>query len=77
MLAKAGVTFAFSSGGYEFSRDVPFQAGRSVAWGLDHDTAIKLNPAFSKPFNNRGVALVKKGEYDRAIKDFDEAAKNK
>ena len=41
----------------------------------DYDTAIKLNPAFSKPFNNRGVALQKKGEYDRAIKDFDEAIK--
>src|SRR6185295_3813567 len=39
--AKAGVTFAFSSGGFEFSRDVPFQAGRSVAWGLSHDDAIK------------------------------------
>jgi imidazolonepropionase-like amidohydrolase len=41
VLAKAGVRFAFSSGGYQFSRDVPFQAGRSVAWGLDHDTAIR------------------------------------
>jgi imidazolonepropionase-like amidohydrolase len=41
VLAKAGVTFAFSSGGFEFSRDVPFQAGRSVAWGLSHDDAIK------------------------------------
>jgi imidazolonepropionase-like amidohydrolase len=41
ILAKAGVRFAFSSGGYQFSRNVPFQAGRSVAWGLDHDTAIR------------------------------------
>jgi imidazolonepropionase-like amidohydrolase len=41
VLAKAGVRFAFSSGGFQFSRDVPFQAGRSVAWGLDHDTAIR------------------------------------
>ncbi|HEU4939221.1 MAG TPA: amidohydrolase family protein [Vicinamibacterales bacterium] len=40
-LAKAGVTFAFSSGGFQFSRDVPFQAGRAVAWGLSHDDAIK------------------------------------
>jgi len=35
------VTFAFSSGGFQFSRDVPFQAGRAVAWGLSHDDAIK------------------------------------
>ena len=41
ILAKAGVLFAFSSGGFQFVRDVPFQAGRSVAWGLDHDDAIK------------------------------------
>lgn len=41
VLAKAGVHFAFSSGGYQFSRDVPFQAGRAVAWGLDHDAAIR------------------------------------
>jgi imidazolonepropionase-like amidohydrolase len=41
VLAKAGVMFAFSSGGYEFSRNVPFQAGRSVAWGLPRDEAIK------------------------------------
>jgi imidazolonepropionase-like amidohydrolase len=41
VLAKAGVRFAFSSGGFEFSRDVPFQAGRAVAWGLDHDAAIR------------------------------------
>jgi imidazolonepropionase-like amidohydrolase len=40
-LAAAGVRFAFSSGGYQFSRDVPFQAGRAVAWGLDHDAAIR------------------------------------
>ncbi|HEX6463256.1 MAG TPA: amidohydrolase family protein, partial [Vicinamibacterales bacterium] len=41
VLAKAGVPIAFSSGGYQFSRDVPFQAGRAVAWGLDHDAAIR------------------------------------
>ena len=41
VLAKAGVPFAFSSGGFEFSRDVPFQAGRSVAWGLPYDDAIR------------------------------------
>ncbi len=41
VLAKAGVPFAFSSGGFQFSRDVPFQAGRAVGWGLSHDDAIK------------------------------------
>jgi imidazolonepropionase-like amidohydrolase len=41
VLAKAGVPFAFSSGGFQFSRDVPFQAGRAVAWGLPKDDAIR------------------------------------
>jgi len=40
-LAKAGVTFAFSSGNYENVRLVPFQAAMAVAWGLSHDDAIK------------------------------------
>jgi imidazolonepropionase-like amidohydrolase len=41
VLAKAGVRFSFSSGGYENARQVPFQAGMSVAWGLDPDAAIR------------------------------------
>jgi len=41
VLAKAGVRFAFSSGGFEFARNVPFQAGRAIAWGLDPDAAIR------------------------------------
>ncbi|HET9373100.1 MAG TPA: amidohydrolase family protein [Vicinamibacterales bacterium] len=41
LLAKAGVTFAFSSGGYDGVRLIPFQAAMSVAWGLDRDEAIK------------------------------------
>jgi imidazolonepropionase-like amidohydrolase len=40
-LARAGVKFAFSSGDNQNVRLVPFQAGISVAWGLDRDTAIK------------------------------------
>ena len=35
----------------------------------------KLNPNYAKSFNNRGVAYQKKGEYDRAIEDFDTAIK--
>jgi imidazolonepropionase-like amidohydrolase len=40
-LSTAGVLFAFSSGGYDNVRLVPFQAAMSVAWGLNHDEAIK------------------------------------
>jgi imidazolonepropionase-like amidohydrolase len=41
VLAKAGVVFGFSSGGYQFARNVPFQAGRAIGWGLSRDDAIK------------------------------------
>lgn len=48
LLSKAGVLFAFSSGGYDNVRLIPFQAAMSVAWGLNRDEAIKaltINPA--------------------------------
>jgi Flp pilus assembly protein TadD len=37
----------------------------------------KLKPDYAKAFNNRGNACVLKGEYDRAIKDYDQAIKLK
>lgn len=40
-LEKAGVTFAFSSGGFETVRLVPFQAAMSVAWGLSKERALQ------------------------------------
>jgi imidazolonepropionase-like amidohydrolase len=41
VLAAAGVPFAFSSGDFEFSRNLAFQAGRAIGWGLDADAAIR------------------------------------
>jgi hypothetical protein len=41
VLARAGVRFAFSSGGFQFARNLPFQAGRAIAWGLEPDAAIR------------------------------------
>jgi imidazolonepropionase-like amidohydrolase len=41
VLEKAGVRFAFSSGGFQFSRNLPFQAARAVAWGLSREAAIR------------------------------------
>jgi imidazolonepropionase-like amidohydrolase len=41
VLAAAGIRFAFSSGTFQFSRNLPFQAGRAVGWGLDSDAAIR------------------------------------
>ncbi len=40
-LAKAGVTFAFSSGGFETVRLIPFQGAMAAAWGLDKARALQ------------------------------------
>jgi len=48
-LAKAGITLCFSSGDDTAAgKDMPYHAARAVAYGLDHDEAIKaltINPA--------------------------------
>ena len=38
-----------------------------------YTTAIKLDPEYSWPYNNRGVAYNNKGAYDRAIRDCSKA----
>lgn len=40
-LQKAGVKFAFASLGAQFARNLPYQAGRSVAFGLPYDEALR------------------------------------
>jgi imidazolonepropionase-like amidohydrolase len=40
-LARAGVRFAFGSGGYTNVRLIPYEAGISVAWGLSRDQALR------------------------------------
>lgn len=40
-LAKAGVRFAFGSGGYTNVRLIPYEAGISVAWGLSREQALR------------------------------------
>jgi regulator of sirC expression with transglutaminase-like and TPR domain len=37
--------------------------------------AIKLNPNYPDALNNRGVAYISQGQYDRAIQDFDQVLK--
>jgi imidazolonepropionase-like amidohydrolase len=38
---KAGVKFAFATGSNEFVRNMPYNAGRAVAFGLPEDEALK------------------------------------
>lgn len=41
LLAKGGVQFAISHGGYWEQRNLPFTAGTAVAYGLDYERAIQ------------------------------------
>ena len=38
---KAGVKFAFGTGNNEFVRNLPYNAGRAVAYGLPEEEALK------------------------------------
>jgi tetratricopeptide (TPR) repeat protein len=38
-----------------------------------HEVARRLDPKYMSAYNNRGSVYFTKGDYDRAIKDFDEA----
>jgi imidazolonepropionase-like amidohydrolase len=40
-LYKAGIKFAFGSFDNQFARNLPYQAGTAVAFGLPHDEALK------------------------------------
>lgn len=56
-LSRAGVFLCFSSGGDPaIAKDLPYHAARAVAFGLDHDEAIKaltINPAKIFGVNDR------------------------
>jgi Flp pilus assembly protein TadD len=39
--------------------------------------AIRLRPDYAVAFNDRGFAYLNKGEYDRAISDYNEAIRLK
>ncbi|PYS52228.1 MAG: amidohydrolase [Acidobacteria bacterium] len=41
MLSKAGVKFAFTAGGASGVRDLPFEAGMAVGFGLEQEEALK------------------------------------
>ena len=46
--AEAGITFAYSDGGAWQQRNLPFQAGSSVAFGIKEEDALRgltINPA--------------------------------
>jgi imidazolonepropionase-like amidohydrolase len=69
LLSKAGVTFAFSSGGFETVRLVPFQAAMAVAWGLDRNEALKaLTINAAKIFGaDRAVGTLEAGKIANLI----------
>jgi lipoprotein NlpI len=50
-----------------------FEAGQIQEAIADYNSAIRLNPRFSRAYNNRGTALSDLGRYDEALRDFDTA----
>jgi imidazolonepropionase-like amidohydrolase len=62
---RAGVKFAFATGDNEFARNLPFNAGRAVAFGLPADEALKaitINPAQIWGVGDK-VGSVEKGKW--------------
>ncbi len=49
---------------------VPAKTGKDNS---DYSTATGINPYAAYPFNNRGNAYARLGQYERAIEDFDKA----
>jgi lipoprotein NlpI len=45
----------------------------TAAQRIDYGQAIRLNPSFALAFNGRGSAYANKGDYGRAIEEFDQA----
>lgn len=62
ILHEAGVTFAISNSGYYEQRNLPFQAGHAVGFGLPYEEAIKsitLSPAKILGIDNNYGSLEK------------------
>jgi len=73
-LYKAGIKFAFGSFDNQFARNLPYQAGTAVAFGLPHDEALKavtINAAEIWGVGDR-VGSIEKGKLaDLMITDGD------
>jgi len=73
-LHRAGVKFAFASFGAQFARNLPYQAGQSVAFGLPYDAALRavtLNAAEIYGVEDR-MGSIQPGKYaDLIVTDGD------
>jgi len=49
-----------------------FAEGKTDQAFVHYNEAIRLNPAYARAYNYRGVAYAKLGQYQRAIEDFNE-----
>lgn len=57
-----------------FEQGKKFSSVENVDQAIDnYSKAIKINPKFSKAYNNRGIAYIWKKQYDLAIVDFSKA----
>ena len=59
-----------------FDEGKKFSSVENADQAIDnYSKAIKINPKFSKAYNNRGIAYTLKNKYDLAIADFSKAIK--
>src|SRR5205809_33540 len=70
MLFLAGP--ALAAGDIDTCRD---NAAEAVARLAAYDLCSQLRPSFSSPYNNRGLIYLRRGEFDRALEDFNSAVK--
>jgi tetratricopeptide (TPR) repeat protein len=57
-----------------FEQGKKFSSAENADQAIDnYSKAIKINPKFSKAYNNRGIAYIWKKQYDLAIADFSKA----
>lgn len=71
--AKA-ITLGFENGvAYSGLASSQYGQGRDAEAARNFDKSIKLDPAQPFVYNNRGAIYLKRGEYDKAISDFNSA----
>ena len=57
-----------------FERGKKFSSVENADQAIDnYSKAIKINPKFSKAYNNRGIAYILKKQYNLAVADFSKA----
>jgi tetratricopeptide (TPR) repeat protein len=80
LIAIAACTRAIESGNYQGRALAELHADRATEYQnkgeldraiADHGDALRADPTYTDSLNNRGTVWLAKGDYDRAMADFD------